>query len=340
MTTTFDQDHIVTVTVDDIATVVEGPDTVYRYDLPGTGIIEGWAVPAVVDQIKDLCSDYWPDIEVVIDAEERTTEMLARTLLNKGIAAYSSDVLSEDDPVELDVGEPTQEDPPGTRAVFRPKEKSRRPAWATITNAAIGGVILLVAGLSWWAMSASLPSADAGVTAAAEHTSAGSDPGATGSGTPVSDDADDTSASATPTEVDNEPITVEAEGMKMKTPPNVTLTPRPDGAMTAQGPDPDLRIVVAADPVYGVKPEAVMAEVLRMVEEDPTLTVVEGKDSADANDKVEYIELPGDGSQVTWVTWVTGDRQLSVGCHSRGEPTHAHKAACRLAADTFTFEGN
>ena len=67
----------------------------------------------------------------------------------------------------------------------------------------------------------------------------------------------------------------------MKTPPNFTLTARPDGAYTAEGPDPDLRIVVAADPIYGVQPQAVEAEVLRMVEEDPTLTLVEG--SGDAN---------------------------------------------------------
>ena len=30
-----------TVTVLDAATIYEGPETVYRYDLPGTGIVDG-----------------------------------------------------------------------------------------------------------------------------------------------------------------------------------------------------------------------------------------------------------------------------------------------------------
>ena len=31
----------ITVTILDAATIFEGPETVYRYDLPGTGIVEG-----------------------------------------------------------------------------------------------------------------------------------------------------------------------------------------------------------------------------------------------------------------------------------------------------------
>ena len=39
----------ITVTILDAATIFEGPETVYRYDLPGTGIVEGWALGQVMD---------------------------------------------------------------------------------------------------------------------------------------------------------------------------------------------------------------------------------------------------------------------------------------------------
>ena len=46
----------VKITVLDSATLFEGIDTIYRYDLPGTGVEEGWAVNAVIEQIRDM---YW-----------------------------------------------------------------------------------------------------------------------------------------------------------------------------------------------------------------------------------------------------------------------------------------
>ena len=86
---------VVTVTIGDNATIFEGPDTVYRYDLPGSGVVEGWALGAVVDQVRQLTVAYWPEIEVVVDADEAATEMLTRTLLNKGVAAYAAEALRE-----------------------------------------------------------------------------------------------------------------------------------------------------------------------------------------------------------------------------------------------------
>ena len=41
----------ITVTILDAATIFEGPETVYRYDLPGTGIVEGWALGQVLSLI-------------------------------------------------------------------------------------------------------------------------------------------------------------------------------------------------------------------------------------------------------------------------------------------------
>ena len=100
-----------TITVLDTATIFEGPDTVYRYDLPGTGIIDGWALPAVLDQAKELCSLNWPDVEIIVDADDPTTEVLTRSLLNKGVAAYPTEALRETalpEPAEVTITRPTR----------------------------------------------------------------------------------------------------------------------------------------------------------------------------------------------------------------------------------------
>ena len=38
-----------TITVLDTATIFEGPESVYRYDLPGTAVVEGWALAGVIE---------------------------------------------------------------------------------------------------------------------------------------------------------------------------------------------------------------------------------------------------------------------------------------------------
>ena len=58
----------ITVTILDAATIFEGPDSVYRYDLPGTGIVEGWALGQVMDQISKLAGPSWPDVEACVVA--------------------------------------------------------------------------------------------------------------------------------------------------------------------------------------------------------------------------------------------------------------------------------
>ena len=111
----------VKVTVLDSATLFEGIDTIYRYDLPGTGVEEGWAVNAVIDQIRDMYGAVWPDVEVVIDGSEAATDMLSRTLLNKGVTAYSIEALT--DPVIQESGsQPSHED---LFQIRRPTEHTR-----------------------------------------------------------------------------------------------------------------------------------------------------------------------------------------------------------------------
>ena len=63
----------ITVTILDAATIFEGPETVYRYDLPGTGIVEGWALGQVMDQISKMAGSSWPDVEACVVADSSGT---------------------------------------------------------------------------------------------------------------------------------------------------------------------------------------------------------------------------------------------------------------------------
>lgn len=135
-----------TITVLDSATIFEGPDTVYRYDLPGTGIIDGWALAAVIDQAKELCSLDWPDVEIIVDADDPTTEVLTRTLLNKGVAAYPSEVLHET----------ALPQPDGEVTITRPTGRSGRSgrhrlrAGVEPFHLVVAAVVVAILGLSWW----------------------------------------------------------------------------------------------------------------------------------------------------------------------------------------------
>ncbi|MDU6593215.1 MAG: type VII secretion-associated protein, partial [Corynebacterium sp.] len=65
----------ITVTILDAVTIFEGPDSVYRYDLPGTGIVEGWALGQVMDQISKLAGPSWPDVEACVVADSSGTDI-------------------------------------------------------------------------------------------------------------------------------------------------------------------------------------------------------------------------------------------------------------------------
>lgn len=63
----------ITVTVMDAATIFEGPETVYRYDLAGTGIVEGKSLGHVMDQIAKIAGSAWPDVDVSVIADPSGT---------------------------------------------------------------------------------------------------------------------------------------------------------------------------------------------------------------------------------------------------------------------------
>lgn len=294
-----------TVTVLETATIFEGPDTVYRYDIMAAGIIEGWAVPAVVDQVRQMGSVHWPDVDVIIDGDEKVTEMLTRTFIGKGVTSYPVDTLREH-PLPESTPQ-TPEEPVVTRPTRGRKHRhfyGIRPLHIALTAVFVG----TVAG-AWTLLNGDAPSPAV-------------QPATAGTGTAVA------SISASTT-------VLIGEGFQVEVPHGYTLSNEGETHMVT-GPDPELRIHIGIDPLYGIDPEFVRVEVDRMIADDPALRPAPPGDWA-VHGATDYSEDPGDGSQVTWVTWFDADQQISVGCHTRGEPTLIHKASCRNVVDTLTL---
>lgn len=128
-----------------------------------------------------------------------------------------------------------------------------------------------------------------------------------------------------------ETVVLEQDGLSVELPVGFRLEPDED-MWRATGPDPDFRLQLAVDPLYGVSPRALIEQVKREIEEDPELTV-----TASDEFSVHYSHHLPDGSQATWKTWVDGDQQLSIGCHTRLEPTVVQKTACTMANESARF---
>ncbi|HZK32077.1 MAG TPA: type VII secretion-associated protein, partial [Corynebacterium sp.] len=69
------------------------------------------------------------------------------------------------------------------------------------------------------------------------------------------------------------------------------------------------------------------------IEADPAL-----QEPLSGEGRLSYVERPGDGSEVRWQTWISGDQQLSVGCHTRRAASPEQREICELAQQSFRIE--
>ncbi|MEJ5927962.1 type VII secretion-associated protein [Corynebacterium sp. H128] len=295
------------VTVLENATIFEAEEQIHRYDLPSSGILAGWAVAAVVDQVKTIADARWPDIEVAVAGNQRAIEVLTRTLLNKGVAAYDAEALEEDKTVEEEL------------PIERPTKGRRRLAtpMPSLFHVLLAGVILTVLGISWWGMGA-MPEG----SVAAERPASTSD----------------MPSASPPSSPEGGTVVTEYDRVRMQLPVGFVLAPREDGLLVATGPDPELRVIVAIDPTFGIDAGKVRTEIAAMVADDPLLTEQPNRNIRPAEPTVEYVEDPGDGSRVAWVAWVATGHQFSVGCHSKTELTVSQRATCRMAVESLQFK--
>ncbi|ALC05052.1 hypothetical protein CDES_02995 [Corynebacterium deserti GIMN1.010] len=298
---------MITVTVVETVTIFSADDdTTYRYDVTASAIIEGWAIPAVVDQVKTIAGDSWPDIQVIIDANDEVTDKLTSTLVALGANAEAVDELvAVDDPVPQDtVVRPTQE------------KKPRRFYGITPVHLLLVSVLVGAIAASWLALGFMKPEVAAAPPEIVEEVSG--------------------VASISSIQPQPPAAVLVTDDLLIEAPFGFELVHN-EGATYLAGADPNLRIHVSADPLHGADVELVAEELRRLIADDPTLAeqpaVEWNHDST-----IDYAEAPGDGSHVLWVSWFEADRHISVGCHSRGEATLVHKAQCRQVVENLVLK--
>lgn len=136
-----------------------------------------------------------------------------------------------------------------------------------------------------------------------------------------------------PEETDKAPETVvlAQDGLEVTLPAGFHLEAH-DDMWKAEGDDPDFRLQLAIDDLYGLPGDQLLQQVEREISMDEELELVAVDDH-----HIEYRQYAVDGSEATWVTWVEGDMQLSVGCHTRFAPTTVQRATCHMAYESATY---
>lgn len=131
----------------------------------------------------------------------------------------------------------------------------------------------------------------------------------------------------------------EHSGLRLVTPRSFVIgdSAQP-GVFAATGEDPNLRIYVTTDQLHDdaaaqIDQDAVLTDIMQTVESSPDLQ--EGQREQEPRAQVRYVENPGDGSRIAWTSWVEGNQQLTVGCHSRHTATEQQKQACELVVGSL-----
>lgn len=319
-----------TITVLDTATIFEGPESIYRYDLPGTAVVEGWALSGVMEQTQKLLPAQWPEVSIAVVADSsggpmshEAVKIIRRQLQVHNVALVDREPVAVgatyDEPPQREQREPREE-----TDIVRPALEEETLLSRLLDNkglmAIIAGVVVVVIILVWLLLRGSGQQQQ---EALAGTVSVAATPGVT---TPAV-----TTAAQTPTTSSSAPAhqSIEAGGLRVLLPEGFSHTEE-DGLVTATGQDPNLRILMVMDPLYAVPANALFAEVRAQIDSDETLS-----DPHEANGRLSYIERPGDDSEVKWTTWVEDDQQISLGCHTREEPSMAQRAACRMASESI-----
>ncbi|WP_218364459.1 type VII secretion-associated protein [Corynebacterium sp. TAE3-ERU30] len=346
------------VSVTDALTIVVEATTAkahYFYDLGAAALSEPDQARRLVSELRDLTGSQWPQVEVIIDAAEEPGECLLEQCHTARVRAWR---YGEPPPEPAEPTEPTAPaevpapNASAPRSATAPRPEPEDGPWpqppqgvrrrslqgggiarllerVNLFSVAIVAVVLLVVGVSWWSTRQSLEPAPVRTVAEPEQSS---------SSPPPSDSAgEETSTSA---EAPRE-IVVERGPVRVRTPEGFEISDRGDSSFQLNGADPELRILISFDEVYSVSAAAVIAEIESMVAVDETLrteAAVFRRHGQPA--QTSYVEEPGDGSVVRWTAWVEQGTLISVGCHSRHQPSHAHTASCRMAVDSLEHRDN
>ncbi|VEH04855.1 type VII secretion-associated protein, Rv3446c family [Corynebacterium kutscheri] len=318
------------------ATIFEGSETVYRYDLPAQGIIDRWALSAVIEQAQQLLPT-WPSATVSISAPADMYDLVAQMFMAKGvhICASQPEKSTHSDQSLSGLNKQVSRKIPQF-----PERKTRLTQWFHPFYLVIFIVVLGVCVLSWWTISTTKPGlvARGSTSSSLSHDEQLAHSGAVAS--PSVTTAFDThvpNIKQEQSETILESQRLSFEGISVELPSGYELirrveTPR---VITAYGRDPELRILMAIDSTKAAPAEAVYQEIEKQISEDPQLIVTHALELDRDARIVTYKEITPDGSAVLWASWVEGEDLFSVGCHTKTEATFAQRAACRAAANSL-----
>lgn len=361
-----------TVTILDTATIYEtsgrngeAGEAVFRYDLPGAGIVEGWALRGVLEQVSSIEHD---DLDVVGESGALDNPHSCVTEALEVLSRHVHGVSRPARPQHSDAKEQLDEDEEGLygdepgdvednvrpsrgrvgptrreRRLQERRENGRRPRFAVRemnlkVAAALLAPMLVISGASVWVLAGDgvpgFHQRAAADTAAGRSSAAPADPSQARLSA-AGEKAASANAPATMTtsaDVRAGAVRTAAEGLSFVLPQGYSWEVK-DGVVVAKGPDPHVRIVMAADPAYSIPADELLEQVRREIAADAALGQEETRDG-----RLFYVESPGDGSIVAWQTWVEQDTQVSLGCHTKDIATVAHKAACRMVAEQLRAE--
>lgn len=328
---------LLTVTVDDECTVFSGLANVHRYDQP--------TASEIVSYIRSVLGEnpQWAPVHLIADEAELTRLIQAFgdyevELTCEALDGGETDSSGAGKDTDTDSHPATAEwEEVGAISVRRPVLEPRRRERFGTSGYLLVGVVALVAvvcAAAIWFVAGRGSGAEADVD---------------GLGVAPPDDADDAADAALPADMigdgaedgpadDPEPeqpkmekVTLEQDGLSVELPVGFHL--EPDGDMwRATGPDPDFRLQLAVDPLYGVAPEDVMRQVQKDIENDPELRHTDSDETS-----VRYEHALPDGSHALWSTWTDRDVQISIGCHTRTAPTTVQLATCTMANESARF---
>lgn len=323
-------DPVVTVAVNDDHVAFTGLANVHRYDQPTANEIASY--------IRSLLGDnpQWAPVHLI--AEEDTLEQLIQAFSDYEVELTCEVPEDEPDQVPRDANTVTH---PATstwenighisvqRPVLEPRRKDRFGA----SGYALVGVVAVVAvvcGVAIWSVAGrGSGSEDQAALDAESDDTAEPMPGeAPADPLPAVEEIE---PSDTPAAPHMEKVTLEQDGLSVELPVGFRL--EPDGDMwRATGQDPDFRLQLAVDPLYGVDPEAVMRQVRKDIDADPELHHIDSDEHS-----IHYEHHLPDGSQAQWSTWTDRDVQISIGCHTRTTPSTVQLATCTMANESARF---
>lgn len=352
---TMSKSHDLVITVLDTATVFEGAEDAFRYDLTGAGIVEGWAIEKIIEQAKQLLPQ-WPAVTIHIIAESKIKEILTECVLEHGAAVTSvaAEEISyiKNEPMEGErpahmrepqLGEPQLDKE--TKGVRRKTGRARTSVFRRIAGTEklhpLHGVlvvlVVVVAAVSWWAMGKGLKDPSIGASAAhiAEDRELVDEPqNAHTEVIPIPT----TSAYPPP----SNDVMLHHARIQVRLPSSYHLSEKEgmNGMVIAAGDDPELRILLSIDPMRSADIDAVYAELETMITHDPTLTKGQALGVTKPTRLVAYEERPGDGSYARWWSWVDNGHMYSVGCHSKRMSTIPQRAVCRKAVESMSLRSS